>query len=144
MSDTLRYDENEARELLRARTDEIEGTYEERNAATTALFEQLNSLFQEYRFSTSYRGGQLLFISKDGNSFMLERGEYGEPVRRFEHPRRHDPLPLVFSPEVKRYVSNERDPRIVPTPGQEYPRRSALAVVVELVLKELAAPSTPA
>lgn len=49
----------------------------------------------------------------------------------------HHAADLKFDALSKKWVSDERDETIVPEPGKPYPKRSAAAVVAELVVKVL-------
>jgi hypothetical protein len=83
-------------------------------------------------------------------NIVLKVDEDGGGVRVFPPSESDKPIPtggvlapLVYDPIPKKWCGRDFDQYVVPTPGQPWPKRSALAVVVEAALRMINAPAKP-
>lgn len=77
------------------------------------------------------RARRVWFAAMDGR-FKVSGRFQDEGIRNLD-------VAIEYDPATDRFVGTEVDTTIVPTPGQRYPMRDALVVVIEAIVKDLVA-----
>ena len=137
------YDHREAQMLLKTALGRTAHMQTSRITACRILLDELAMVARECGIHVETplaARGAPVFISLGlpEKGIVRLRGDEGRLfVRREYSPTKVGPdveVQLDFDPMYGRFLSRERDEFIVPTPGEPWPRRSPLAVVVETVV----------
>ena len=122
-----------------------EGFYEKRRAAATALVHAVEEAARAAGLEAGVeRGAMVVSLTHCGFMRLGVSEKDGRPILVRGDPPEHKrpeeiPLKIEYDPATEMFVGTDPDGEIAPAPGQPIPRKSAVAVLAEVIAEAIRA-----